>query len=72
MIPTDWARSRNGFRGFTQPCSQAVSVMNFSTAPMETVSHPACSMTQEPSHRRSWGQMRPQISGMVEVAAERA
>ena len=35
-----------------------------STAPMVTLSNPF-SMTQLPSHRRSCGQMRPQISGKV-------
>ena len=35
---------------------------------MVTVPWPDCSMTQLPSHSRSCGQMRPQISGMVEVA----
>ncbi len=53
--------------GRTQPISNAVSVMNFSTAPMVTLSKPF-SMTQLPSHRRSCGQIRPQISGKVLVA----
>ena len=53
--------------GFTQPCSKAVSVMKRSTAPMVTLSKPF-SMTQLPSHSRSCGQMRPQISGKVLVA----
>ena len=38
------------------------------TDPMVTVPWPDCSMTQLPSHRRSCGQMRPQISGNVLVA----
>ncbi len=38
-----------------------------STAPMVTLSKPF-SMTQLPSHRRSCGQMRPQISGKLLVA----
>ena len=42
--------------------------MYFSTAPMVTVPWPDCSMTQLPSHSRSCGQMRPQISGMLLVA----
>jgi beta-glucosidase len=50
-----------------KPSFQAVSVMNFSTEPMVTAPWPENSMTQLPSHRRSCGQMRPQISGMVEV-----
>ena len=33
-------RSRRGWIGFTQPCSQAVSVMYFSTEPMVTVPWP--------------------------------
>ncbi len=41
--------------------------MNFSTEPMVTAPWPENSITQLPSHRRSCGQMRPQISGMVEV-----
>ena len=43
--------------------------MYFSTEPMVTDSNPF-SMTQLPSHRRSCGQMRPQISGKVLVALE--
>ena len=42
--------------------------MYFSTAPIVTVPWPACSMTQLPSHSRSCGQIRPQISGKVLVA----
>ena len=68
MMPTLSARSSAGRIGFTQPCSQAVSVMYFSTAPMVTVPWPDCSITQLPSQRRSCGQMRPQISGKVLVA----
>ena len=41
--------------------------MCFSTAPMVTDSKPF-SITQLPSHRRSCGQIRPQISGMLLVA----
>ncbi len=68
-MPTLSGRSRRGWIGFTQPRSQAVSVMYFSTAPMVTESKPF-SMTQLPSQRRSCGQMRPQISGKLLVAAE--
>ena len=68
MIPTLSGRSAKGRAGCTQPSSQAVSVMYFSTAPMVTVPWPACSMTQLPSHSRSCGQIRPQISGKVLVA----
>ena len=46
----------------------AVSVRYFSTEPIVTVPCPDCSITQLPSHRRSCGQMRPQISGNVFVA----
>ena len=42
--------------------------MNFSTEPMVTVPKPDFSMTQLPSHSRSCGQMRPQISGKLLVA----
>ena len=66
-IATRCARSRRGWIGFTQPCCQAVSAMNFSTEPMVTDSKPF-SITQLPSHRRSCGQMRPQISGKLLVA----
>jgi len=38
MMPTDWRRSRGGATGLTQPRSQALSVMYFSTAPMVTAS----------------------------------
>ena len=70
MMATDWPeRSATGFSGLTQPFSQAVSVMNFSTAPMVTLPKPG-SITQLPSHNRSCGQMRPQISGMALVADE--
>ena len=68
MIPTLSGRSLAGAGGCTQPSSQAVSVMYFSTAPMVTVPWPDCSMTQLPSQSRSCGQMRPQISGKVLVA----
>ena len=44
--------------------------MYCSTAPIVTVPWPDCSITQEPSQSRSWGQMRPQISGMLEVAVD--
>jgi hypothetical protein len=40
-----------------------------STAPIVTLSKPF-SMTQLPSHSRSCGQMRPQISGKLLVADE--
>ena len=43
--------------------------MKRSTAPIVTASKPF-SITQLPSHRRSWGQMRPQISGKLLVAEE--
>ena len=69
MIPTDCGRSATGRGGFTQPFSQAVSVMKRSTDPMVTDSKPF-SITQLPSHRRSCGQMRPQISGMLLVAED--
>ncbi|MNP59973.1 hypothetical protein D3C76_1550160 [compost metagenome] len=68
MMPTDSGRSVRGAMGWTQPSSQAVSVMYFSIAPMVTVPWPDCSMTQFPSQRRSCGQMRPQISGKVLVS----
>ncbi len=45
MIPTDSGRSSAGRMGSTQPCSQAWSVMYFSTAPIVTVPWPDCSMT---------------------------
>ncbi|MNX55276.1 hypothetical protein D3C86_860330 [compost metagenome] len=54
--------------GSTQPLSKAVSAIQASTEPMVTPSQPDCCRVQAPSHRRSCGQMRPQISGMVEVA----
>ena len=41
--------------------------MCFSTEPIVTAPCPENSITQFPSHSRSCGQMRPQISGMVEV-----
>ena len=66
-MPTDCGRSRRGLTGSTQPSSQAVSVMYFSTEPIVTVPWPACSMTQLPSQSRSCGQMRPQISGKLLV-----
>ncbi len=44
--------------------------MYFSTLPIVTAPWPENSITQLPSHRRSCGQMRPQISGIVEVAFE--
>ncbi len=62
-------RSRRGWIGLIQPWFQAVSVMNFSAEPMVTDSKPF-SMTQLPSHRRSCGQMRPQISGKLLVAED--
>ena len=70
MMPTDAASSRRGRTGLTQPRSKAVSVMYFSTAPIVTEPCPDCSMTQLPSHSRSCGQIRPQISGMLLVAEE--
>ncbi len=70
MMPTDCARSTRGAAGLTQPFCQAASVMYFSIAPMVTVPWPACSITQLPSQSRSWGQIRPQISGKVLVAWE--
>ena len=42
----------------------------FSMAPIVTVPWPDCSMTQLPSHSRSCGQIRPQISGKVLVEAD--
>ena len=68
MTPTDWPRKRPGISGSTQPSSHAVSVMNFSTEPIVTAPWPVNSITQLPSHNRSCGQMRPQISGIVDVA----
>ena len=68
MIATLSGRSTRGWIGFTQPSSNAVSVMYFSMAPIVTVPWPDCSITQEPSQSRSCGQMRPQISGKVLVA----
>ena len=68
MMPPLSARSTRGAAGLTQPISQAVSVMYFSIEPMVTVPWPDCSITQFPSHKRSCGQMRPQISGKVLVA----
>ncbi len=70
ITPTDCLRAGPGTSGSTQPSSQAVSVMNFSTDPIVTAPWPENSITQLPSHSRSCGQMRPQISGMVEVALE--
>jgi hypothetical protein len=68
MIPTDWLdRSATMRTGLTQPISHAVSVMNFSTLPIVTAPNPG-SITQLPSHNLSCGQMRPQISGIDEVA----
>ncbi len=69
MMPTDWPRSRSGVGGLTQPSAKAVSVMYFSTEPIVTDSKPF-SMTQLPSHSRSCGQIRPQISGKLLVADE--
>ena len=68
-MPTLSGRSRRGWIGFTQPSAHAVSVMYFSIEPMVTASNPF-SITQLPSHRRSCGQMRPQISGKLLVAAD--
>ena len=70
MMPADCARSRGGLIGWIQPSAQAVSVMCFSIEPIVTVPWPDCSIVQMPSQSRSCGQMRPQISGIVEVAAE--
>ena len=66
-MPTDCGRSWRGRSGLTQPSAKAVSVMWRSTAPMVTLSK-SFSITQLPSHRRSCGQMRPQISGKLLVA----
>ena len=44
--------------------------MCFSIEPIVTVPWPDCSIVQMPSQRRSCGQMRPQISGMLLVAEE--
>ena len=57
-------------RGLTQPRSQAVSLMYFSIEPIVTVPWVDCSIVQLPSHSRSWGQMRPQISGRLLVAED--
>ncbi len=67
-MPTDWPRSAATRTGRTQPMSQAWSLMNFSMLPIVTLPKPG-SMTQLPSHSRSCGQMRPQISGIELVAA---
>ena len=45
------------------PAAKAASVMYFSTLPMVTAPKPPCSRVQAPSHNRSCGQTRPQISG---------
>ncbi|EKD60883.1 MAG: hypothetical protein ACD_54C00504G0001 [uncultured bacterium] len=70
MMPTDSVRWVRAAIGLTQPISHALSVRYFSTEPMVTVPWPDCSITQLPSHRRSCGQMRPQISGKVLVACD--
>ena len=44
--------------------------MKRSTAPIVTAPWPENSITQLPSQSLSCGQMRPQISGMEEVAFE--
>src|SRR3546814_16768254 len=71
MTPTDWPVAAPTCSGSTQPSAQAVSVIYFSTLPIVTAPWPENSIKQLPSHRRSCGQMRPQISGIVEVAFER-
>ena len=68
VLGDDWPVAAPGCSGSTQPSAQAVSVIYFSTLPIVTAPWPENSMTQLPSHRRSCGQMRPQISGIVEVA----
>src|SRR5690606_19712822 len=45
-----------------QPALKASSEMYFSMAPMVTAPRPSFSV-HAPSHSRSWGQMRPHISG---------
>ena len=57
-LPVATTRDRSG----RQPSSSAASTMYFSTAPMVTAPKPSLSV-QLPSHRRSCGQTRPQISG---------
>ena len=70
MIPTDCFNSEIGLIGSTQPFSHAVLVINFSTAPIVTVPWPDCSITQLPSHNRSWGHILPQTSGIEFVAED--
>ena len=67
-MPTDCFSSDLGFIGSIQPCSQALFVINFSTAPIVTVPCPDCSITQFPSHNLSCGQILPQTSGKEFVA----
>ena len=47
--------------------AKAWSPSQASTEPMVTASQPDWFKVHDPSHSRSCGQMRPQISGMVEV-----
>ena len=65
-------RSRLGRKGCTHPSWKACSVSVFSTAPIVTVPCPLRSKTQLPSHRRSCGQIRPQISGKALIALKRS
>src|SRR3546814_7298174 len=67
-MPTERPRSARGLFGSIQPFSKAMSPSQRSTEPMVTDSQPDCSRVHAPSHNRSCGQMRPQISGRVEVA----
>src|ERR1700730_9122741 len=52
-----------------QPCLKASSVMYFSMDPMLTAPMPSFSV-HAPSHNRSWGHMRPHISGSELVWCE--
>src|SRR5215831_15304043 len=53
----------------TAPCARAYSLMKFSIAPMQIGSERPFKR-QDPSQRRSWGQTREQISGMLLVERE--
>ena len=52
-----------------QPCSKAVSLMYFSIEPIVTAPKPSFKV-HAPSHKRSCGQTRPQISGRLFVLCE--
>ena len=57
-LPVGLTFDMSGF----QPRLNASSVMYFSIEPMLTAPRPSFSV-QAPSHSRSWGQIRPHISG---------